>query len=102
MDAWVVVAPSTGRSPALDYLDPALPREIASSMGEDFENTMGESIPLQEWVSLFEYFKGVATTNMNVEVDTLTRLIQLDENYTPHKRHKMDPGLPPDKEDKDP
>ena len=39
---------------------------------------------------------------MNVEVDTLTRLIQLDENYTPHKRHKMDPGLPPDKEDKDP
>ena len=66
-------------------------------MGEDFENTMGESIPLQEWVSLFEYFKGVVTTNMNVEVDTLTRLIQLDENYTPHKRHKMDPGLPPDK-----
>ena len=98
----MVVAPSTGRSPALDYLDPALPLEIASIMGEDFENTMGESIPLQEWVSLFEYFKGVVTTNMNVEVDTLTRLIQLDENYTPHKRRNMDPGLPPDKEDKYP
>ena len=51
VDLWVVVAWSTGRSLASSYLDPVLSLEILSTMGEEFENTMEESMPLQEWVS---------------------------------------------------
>ena len=39
---------------------------------------------------------------MPVEADTLKQLMQLDDHVTPHKRHNMDPELPPEKEYKDP
>ena len=39
---------------------------------------------------------------MPVEADTLKQLMQLDDHVTPHKRHNMDPGLPPEKEYKYP
>ena len=93
----MVVAPSTGRIPASSYLEPVMSLEIAPIMGYYFENTMWESMSLQEWVSISEYFKEVATTNMPVELDTFTRLMQLDDKSTPYNRRKMDPGLPPDK-----
>ena len=98
----MVVEPSTGRIPAPDYLDPVLSLEIVSIMVEYFDYNMGESMPLQEWVSLFECFKVVETTKTIVEVDTLTRMMQLDEHVTPHKRRKIYLFIPPEKEDRDP
>ena len=47
VDIWVVVAPSTGRSPASAYLEPVISQEIASIMGDYFETNIGESMPLQ-------------------------------------------------------
>ena len=57
---------------------------------------------LQEWVSLFEYFNRVATTKIPVEANTLTIMMHSDKHTTQHKRRKVYPGLPPDKEDKYP
>ena len=59
-------------------------------------------MPLQEWVSLFKYFKVLVTTNIPVESDMLVKLMQSDEHVTPHKRQKIYHGIPPDKEDRDP
>ena len=74
----MVVAPSTGRIPASAYLNPLISHEIAFIMGEDFDKNIRESLPLQKWVSLLKYFKGVATTKMTAEADTLTRLMHSD------------------------
>ena len=55
-------------------------------MGESFENNIGEDMPLQEWVPLFRYFGGVATTKIPFGSDTLPRLIQSDKHIPPHNR----------------
>ena len=52
-------------------------------------------------MSLLEYFKVVATTKIPFESDTLTRLMQSDYHVTPHKRRRIEPGMPPEKEDRD-
>ena len=48
LHAWLVVASSMGGSPASAYIEPVLLQEIASMMGEVFDNNIGESMPLQE------------------------------------------------------
>ena len=52
-------------------------------------------------MSLFKYFKGVAMTKTPVEADTLEMIMHSDKHVTPHKRVKMDPGMPTYKEDRD-
>ena len=101
VDAWVVVALLTGRSPELAYLASLLFQEIASTMGDYFDNSIGESMPLQEWVSLFEYFKGAETTKIPVKENTLAIIMQSDEHVTPLKRRIMENGMPPDTEYRD-
>ena len=59
-------------------------------------------MPLQEWVSLVIYFKGVVTTKIPEEDDKLAILMQSDENVTQQKKIIMDPGIPPYKEYRDP
>ena len=39
---------------------------------------------------------------ITLESDTLARLIHPEKNVTPHKRGRMDPAMPPDKEYRDP
>ena len=48
VDTWVVEAPLTGKSSALAYLDSVLSQEILSIIVKDFENNIGEIMPLQE------------------------------------------------------
>ena len=52
-------------------------------------------------MSLLEYFKAVATTKIPFEANTLAILIQSDEYVTSHNRRRMEPGMPPEKEDRD-
>ena len=40
-------------------------------MGEDFKNSIGDIMPLQQWVSLFKYFKRLATTKITIESGTI-------------------------------
>ena len=39
---------------------------------------------------------------MPIEADTPTRMIQSDEHVTTHNKIKMEPWIPPDKEDREP
>ena len=59
VDSLVVAAPSRGRRPVPAHLEPVISLEISYILAEYFDNTMGDSMPLQEWVYIFEYFKGV-------------------------------------------
>ena len=51
VDAWVVMVMLVGRSPASAYLNHVLSQEIAFITEDDFDNIIGDSMPLQEWVS---------------------------------------------------
>ena len=48
VDTWVVEASLTGKISALAYLDSVLSQEILSIIVKDFENNIGEIMPLQE------------------------------------------------------
>ena len=83
----------TGRSPASDYLDLLISQEIASIMVDDFDNNIIDIITLQEWVSLFEYFKGGVDTKITFKADTLVIIMQSDKHVTPCKRRSIDPRM---------
>ena len=93
VDEWVVVVPLTGISPSSAYLEPVLYQEITLITEEDFGNNIGEIILLQDCMYLFEYFKGVDTTKIPVEADTLSIIMQSNEHATPLKIIKVDPGM---------
>ena len=83
VDTWVVEASLTGKISALAYLDSVLSQEILSIIVKDFENNIGEIMPLQDLAPLFKYFKGLVTTKMSFEAGTLAIMMQSDEHANP-------------------
>ena len=66
-------------------------------MGMILTTTLERACHFSIGVSLFEYFKRVATTNIPVEAKILASIMQLDYHITPHKRRRIYPSMLPDK-----
>ena len=64
-------------------------------MGEYFNNKICQSMPLQEWLSLFKYFKLLAIFKMTVETDMLAILMHSDEQVTTTIETKYGPWYAP-------